>query len=189
MMYVVQAQVASDYMTVMVRTAPGASPLPAIRDLVREMDPNIPLRYVEEMPTVVARELGPARFNLLLLGVFAGLAVVLAAVGLYGVVAYLVSQRTREIAIRMALGAKGDEVTRMVLGQGVRPALVGIVIGLGGALAGSRVLASLLYGVEPTDPISFAGATLLLLGIAALAVLVPATRASRVAPMSALKQE
>lgn len=163
--------------------------MPAIRDIVREMDPNLPLRYVEEMTTVVEAELGPARFNLLLLGIFAGLAVVLAAVGLYGVVAYLVSQRTREIAIRKALGAKGQAVTLMVLVQAARPTLIGVVLGLGGALMGGRVLASLLYNVSPTDPISFVGATILLICVAALAVLMPAARANQVAPMSALKQE
>jgi predicted permease len=187
--YVPQAQMVSDYLTVMVRYAPGASPMPTIRSIVRELDPDLPLRYVEEMTAVVEEELGPARFNLLLLGIFAALAVILATVGLYGVVAYLVSQRTREIAIRMALGAKGREVTRMVLAQGVRPALVGVFLGIGGAWMGARVLASLLYNVTPTDPISFFGATALLVCVAVLAVLVPATRASRVAPMSALKQE
>ena len=153
------------------------------------MDPDLPLRDVEEMTTVIDRSLGPARFNLLLLAIFAGLAVVLAAVGLYGVVSYLVSQRTREIAVRMAMGAPGDRVVRMVLGQGIRPALVGIVLGLGGAFAGSRLLTALLYGVEPTDFVSYLGATALLLLVVILATIVPAIRASRIAPMVALKQE
>jgi ABC-type antimicrobial peptide transport system permease subunit len=189
MYYAPQAQMVSDYLTLMFRSAPGAAPMQGIQDVVREMDPNLPLRYVEQMTAVVEAELGPARFNVLLLGIFAGLAVVLATVGLYGVVAYLVSQRTREIAIRKALGAKGRVVTGMVLVQAARPTVAGVFLGLGGALMGGRVLASLLYNVSPADPVSFVGATILLLCIAAFAVVIPAARASRVAPMSALKQE
>ena len=187
--YVPQGQIGSDFLTIMVRATPGTFSMTAVRDIVREMDPNLPLRDVEEMTTVIDRSLGPARFNLLLLGIFAGLAVVLAAVGLYGVVAYLVSQRTREIAVRMAMGAPGENVIRMILGQGIRPALVGVALGLGGAFAGSRMLTSLLYGVEPTDLVSYVGATALLLIVVTLAALVPAVRASRIAPMVALKQE
>jgi len=187
--YVPESQIGSDYMTTVVKAIPGTSPMLAIQDIVKEMDPNLPLRDVEEMTDVIDRSLGSARFNLLLLGVFTGLAVVLAAVGLYGVVAYLVSQRTREIAIRMALGARGEGVIRMVLGQGIRPAVVGVALGLGGAFAGSRLLTALLYGTEPTDLVSYAGATVLLLIVVTLAAMVPALRASRIAPMQALKQE
>jgi predicted permease len=187
--YVPESQIASDYLTTVVKAMPGMSPMIAIGEIVKSMDPDLPLRDVEEMTAVIDRTLGPARFNLLLLGIFTTLAVVLAAVGLYGVVAYLVSQRTREIAIRMALGAKGESVVRMVLGQGIRPALAGIVLGLAGAFAGSRLLTALLYGIEPTDPVSYLGATGLLLLVVVGAASIPAARASRIAPMKALKQE
>ncbi len=187
--YVPQGQVGADFLTVTVRASPGLSPITAIRDVLREMDPNLPMRDVEEMTVVLDRSLGPARFNLLLLGIFTGLAVLLAAVGLYGVVSYLVSQRTRELAVRMALGAPGERVIRMILGQGIRPALVGIGLGLGGALAGSRLISALLYGVEPTDVASYLGATTVLMVVVILATVVPAVRASRIAPMQALKQE
>ena len=187
--YVPQGQTGSDQMTITIRATQGTFSMTSIQDLVREMDPDLPLRDVEEMTTVIDRALGPARFNLLLLAIFAGLAVVLAAVGLYGVVSYLVSQRTREIAVRMAMGAPGDRVVRMVLGQGIRPALVGMALGLGGAFAGSRLLTALLYGVEPTDFVSYLAATALLLLVVILATIVPAIRAGRIAPMVALKQE
>jgi putative ABC transport system permease protein len=187
--YVPQHQVGSDFMTITVRGTPGNSPMTAIRNIVRRMDPNLPLRDVEEMTTVIDRSLGPARFNSLLLGIFAGLAVVLAAVGLYGVVAYLVSQRTREIAVRMAMGAPRQSVIRMILSQGIRPALVGTLLGMGGGLVGSRLLSSLLYGVQPTDIVSFVGAIALLLMVVVGATFIPAAQASRIAPMAALKQE
>jgi putative ABC transport system permease protein len=187
--YVPESQIGSDYLTTVVKAMPGMSPMLAIGEIVRSMDPDLPLRDVEEMTAVIDRSLGPARFNLLLLGIFTALAVVLAAVGLYGVVSYLVSQRTREIAIRMALGARGESVVRMVLGQGIRPALAGVVLGLAGALAGSRLLSALLYGIEPTDPASYLGATGLLLLVVVGAASIPAARASRIAPMKALKQE
>ncbi|MGD2122298.1 MAG: ABC transporter permease [Gemmatimonadota bacterium] len=187
--YVPESQIGSDYLTTVVKTMPVMSPMLAITDIVRSMDPDLPLRDVEEMTVVVDRSLGPARFNLLLLGIFTALAVGLTAVGLYGVVAYLVSQRTREIAIRMALGARSESVVRMVLGQGIRPALVGAALGLAGAFAGSRLLTALLYGIEPTDPTSYLGATGLLLLVVVGAATLPAARASRIAPMKALKQE
>lgn len=187
--YVPQSQVGSNYLTIVVKAMPGTSPMLAIGEIVRNMDPDLPLRDVEEMTTVIDQSLGPARFNLLLLGIFSGLAVVLAAVGLYGVVAYMFSQRSREIAIRMALGARGESVIRMVLGQAIRPALVGVALGLAGAFAGSRLLTALLYGIAPTDPASYLCATGLLLLVVVGAASLPATRASRIAPMRVLKQE
>jgi putative ABC transport system permease protein len=187
--YFPQSQIGSDYLTTVVKAMPGTSPMPAIQEIVRSIDPDLPLRNVEEMTAVIDRSLGPARFNFLLLGIFTAVAVVLAAVGLYGVVAYLVSQRTREIAIRMALGARGESVVRMVLGQGIRPALMGMALGLVGAFAGSRLLTALLYGIETTDPASYLGATGFLLLVVVGATFIPSVRASRIAPMTALKQE
>jgi ABC-type antimicrobial peptide transport system permease subunit len=114
-------------------------------------------------------------------------AVTLAAIGLYGVVAYLVSRRTREIGIRIALGAHAGDVVRLVLRQGMVPAGLGIVLGLLGAWGASRVLGSLLYNVAPEDPVTFAGVTALLLAIVVLAILIPARKASRIVPVEALR--
>jgi ABC-type antimicrobial peptide transport system permease subunit len=137
----------------------------------------------------VNRQFGPARFYMLLLSIFAAVAVALAAIGLYGVIAYLVSQRTREIGIRIALGAKGRDVIRMVLSQGIRPAAIGIVLGIAGAYWSSRVLESLLYNVETSDITTFAGVTLTLSAVVILAIVVPARKASRIPPVDALRVE
>jgi len=186
--YVPHAQMGGGYLEVVVRTAPGIiNVLPAIRKEVSAIDPNVPLRGIRTMETTIDRAVGPTRFYVLLLVVFACVAVALAAIGLYGVVAYLVSRRTREIGIRMALGAKRGDVFRLVLAQGLRPVVIGVLLGVGGAYAGSRLLQSLLYNVEPTDPTTFVGVTALLLVVIVLAILVPAGRASRIPPMSALR--
>jgi predicted permease len=188
--YVPHAQMGSRIMSVLVRMHRGVDNLlPAIRREVQALDPNVPLRNVEMLEETVDRQLGPARFYLLLLAIFAGMAVTLAGVGLYGVIAYLVSRRTREIGIRMALGAKSGDIGRMVLSQGIRPALLGVVLGVIGAYLGTRVLQSLLYEVRPTDPLAFVGATLVLLGVVVSAILLPARRASSVDPVEALKSE
>lgn len=188
--YVPHAQMGSRYMSVLVRMNPGApNLLPAVRREVQALDSNVPLGNVEMLEETVDRHLGPARFYLLLLAVFAAMAVTLAGVGLYGVIAYLVSRRTREIGIRMALGAKSGDIGRMVLSQGIRPALLGVVLGVIGAYLGTRVLQSLLYEVRPTDPLAFVGATLVLLGVVVFAILLPARRASSVDPVEALKSE
>ena len=123
------------------------------------------------------------------MALFAGLAVILAAVGLYGVVAYLVSRRTREIGIRVALGAPRDHVVRLVLGQGVAPVFLGAVLGLATSLAGGRIMSSLLYQVEPWDPLTFVGGTGLLLCVAFVATLLPARSASRIPPTEAMRVE
>ncbi|UCC74132.1 MAG: ABC transporter permease, partial [Gemmatimonadota bacterium] len=188
--YVPHAQMGSRIMSVMVRMRPGAhNLLPAIRREVEALDSNVPLRSVEMLEETVDRYKGPARFYLLLLAIFAMMAVTLAGVGLYGVIAYLVSRRTREIGIRMALGAKSGDIARMVLSQGIRPAVLGVALGIIGAYFGSRVLQSLLYEVKPSDPLAFVGATLVLLGVVVFAILLPARRASSVDPVEALKSE
>lgn len=128
-------------------------------------------------------------FTAILFGSFAGLALLLSAIGIYGVLAYLVSQRSSEIGIRMALGAGRDDVRRLVLMQGLRPALTGTLAGLGAAVALAHVLRSLLFGVATTDALTFACVPLLLLSIAALACIVPAVRAARLDPASALRTE
>ncbi len=188
--YLSHAQMPASYMSVLVRTAPGATDvLAAIRREVQAIDPNVPLRRIEMLEEAVDRQLGPARFYLTLFAIFSAVAVTLAGIGLYGVVAYLVSRRTREIGIRMALGAEGGDVVRMVLSQGIRPVVVGVVLGVAGAFWGSRVLQSLLYEVEPGDLTTFGGVAVLLLGVVVVAILLPAWRASRIAPVEALRLE
>ncbi|UCC82178.1 MAG: ABC transporter permease [Gemmatimonadota bacterium] len=188
--YVPHAQMGSRVMSVLVRLRPGVdNVLPAIRGEVQALDSNVPIRSAEMLEETVGRQLGPARFYLLLLAFFAAVAVALAGIGLYGVIAYLASRRTREIGIRIALGAKSGDIRLMVVSEGVALALLGVALGLIGAYAGARVLRSLLYEVEPADPLAFVGATALLLGVVALAVTLPARRASSVDPVDALKSE
>jgi len=188
--YFPHAQWPRSTMTVTVRRAEGVTGLlPALRREVNEMDPNLALYYVEMLGERVKVFTASDRFYLVLLGLFAGLAVTLAAVGLYGVVAYLVSRRTREIGIRVALGAPRDHVVRLVLGQGVAPVLLGAVLGLAASLAGGRILSSLLYQVEPWDPLTYVGGTCLLLCVAFLATLLPARSASRISPTEAMRVE
>jgi ABC-type antimicrobial peptide transport system permease subunit len=138
---------------------------------------------------VVARSISSERFSLILLGAFAGLALLLAGIGIYGVLSYLVGQRTREIGVRMALGAQRLDVLRMVMGDGARMTMVGAFIGLVAALALTRLMASMLFGVRPTDPVTFAAVAVLLCGIALFACYLPARRAAKVDPMVALRYE
>src|SRR6266403_205581 len=161
----------------------------SIRAAMREVDPDLPVSRLRSLEQVRNISVAPQRFNLSLFGLFAALALVLAAVGIYGVMAYSVAQRTREIGIRMALGAQRRDVVKLVLGQGLRHAALGVFLGLAGAFALTRLMASLLYGVRPTDPITFAGVTLILAGVALLACYLPARKAMRVDPMVALRYE
>ncbi len=160
-----------------------------LKGMTWKVDPAIPVTKVRSMSEVMAISLAEQRFNTLLLGIFAGVALLLASVGLYGVLAFSVAQRTREIGIRMALGAQTRDVLRLVLRQGLTLSLLGIAAGVGVSLAGTRVLAGLLYGVAPTDPATFASVALVLVAVAFVACLVPARRAMRVNPIVALRHE
>jgi ABC-type antimicrobial peptide transport system permease subunit len=141
------------------------------------------------MSEIMAVSLAERRFNALLLGIFAGVALLLASVGLYGVLAFTVAQRTREIGIRMALGAQAGDVVRLVLRQGLALSVLGVAVGICVALASTGVLRRFLYGIAPTDPATFITLALLLIGVAALACLIPALRALRVDPIIALRHE
>lgn len=160
-----------------------------IREAVGDVDANQPVHDLKTMDSLIAGSLGPQRFATTLLAVFASLAILLAAIGLYGLMSYSVTQRTNEIGIRMALGAQRGEVLRMVLRQGTKLAVAGVVVGVVVGLALTRLTQSLLYGVSAADPLSFAGAAVLLVLVALLACYIPARRAMRVDPMVALRYE
>ena len=156
---------------------------------MRDIDSTLPTYSVSPLATVVSDSVAQRRFSMLLIVLFAVVALFLAAVGLYGVVAYTVSQRTREIGLRMAIGAAPSHVLTMVVGGGMKLALIGVVIGVAGALALARLVQTMLFEVAPSDPVSYVITAALLLAIAAVASYVPARRAMRVDPMVALQAE
>ena len=171
-------------------TTEDASQLtPAARAEVKAFDPLQIIWRAQTLEQLLSTSVAPRKFNMMLLGIFAGVALVLAAVGLYGVMSYSVSWRTQEIGIRMALGAKRTDVLRMVVRQGMTMTLIGLALGLVGVVALSRVMVGMLYGVSPTDPLTFTGVSIVLLIVALLACLIPARRATRVDPIVALRSE
>lgn len=177
-------------MTVVVRAAtPPLSLVSAIRRALGRMDKDQPMAKIRAMDQLVANSVASSRFMMFLLSAFAALALVLACIGIYGVMAYSVAQRTHEIGIRMALGAQKKDVLGMVIGQGFRLTLLGTVMGIAGAIALTRFLSSLLYGVKAADPLTFVAVSLLLGAVALLACYIPARRAMRVDPMVALRYE
>lgn len=161
----------------------------AIKQQVWKVDPKLPVTKVLTMNEVAAGSFAARSFNMTLLAIFAGLALVLAAVGIYGVMSYAVTQRTQEIGIRMALGARGPDVLRLIIRSGMTMTLIGVVLGLGGAIALTRLMNSLLFGVTPTDKITFAAVSGVLVLVALLACYIPARRATKVDPMVALRYE
>jgi putative ABC transport system permease protein len=166
-----------------------ASMASAVRSAVWSIDPQLAVAEVQTMDQVISESTTPRRFGLFLLGGFAMLALMLSAIGIYGVIAYSVVRRVHEMGIRMALGAQRGDVMRLVIGQGMRLLAAGMVIGTLGALALTRALASFLYGVRPTDPVTFSAVVAILVGVAFLACYIPARRATRVDPMVALRYE
>ena len=176
--------------TLVIKTAlPPARLAADLRAVVHAVDPGLPLYQIATMEEVISESLASRRLNLWLLGLFAGIALVLSAAGLYGVISYLVAQRTREIGVRLALGAQTQDVVTLVMRQGARLTLAGIALGLLGALLFTRVLASLIYGVSARDPLTFAAIAALLAVVALLATWIPAERAARVDPLAAIRQE
>jgi putative ABC transport system permease protein len=190
-MYVSYLQRPDRRMSLVLRTdARDASQLTqAARAEVKAFDPAQIIWRVQTLEQLLGTSVAPRRFNMMLLAIFASVALVLAAIGLYGVMSYSVSWQTHEIGIRMALGANRADVLRLVVRQGMKMAFIGLALGLGGAYLVSRVLIGMLYGVSPTDPLTFTGVSIVLLVVALLACLVPARRATRVDPIVALRAE
>jgi predicted permease len=177
-------------MTLVVRSvSSSAGMVSPVVNVVHDVDPAMPLRDILTMDDLVANSVSQQRFNMLLLGAFAGLALLLAAVGIYSVLSYSVKRSVREIGIRLALGARLGDVLRGVVFEGMKPTLLGVAIGAAGALLLGRVLSSLTFGIKPSDPVTFVAVTALLAVIALLASLIPAYRATRVDPMVALRYE
>jgi putative ABC transport system permease protein len=161
----------------------------AVTDAVHQVGSDVPVLNVLSMDEIIAQSVSPQRFNVFLLSSFAGLALLLAAVGIYGVLSYAVRRRVREFGIRMALGATESDVLRLVVTDGMKPILLGVAIGLAAALALSRLIASLIFGVRPTDPLTFAAVSVLLIAIGIVANIVPAYRATRIEPVRTLRDE
>jgi predicted permease len=170
-------------------TRPPMTLVPDVRTVVQTLDRELPLTAVRDMPAVIASSTVDWRFRAVLLSTFGGLALAIAAIGVYGVIAYSVAQRTQEIGVRVALGARHRDVLSLVLWQGMRTTIIGLGIGLGAAFALTRLMANLLFGVSPTDPMTFTAIALLLSLVAFAACLLPARRAMRVDPVTALKQD
>jgi predicted permease len=184
-----EQEIATGFTAFVRTTRDTATMLAALRETMRELDPNLPLNSPRTLATQVDYSLSRERMVATMSAVFGGLATLLAVVGLYGVMAYTVSRRTREIGIRMALGARVSNIGWLVLREVLTIAAIGVTIGLPAAWWLSRYVASQLYGVQPTDPLTIAGAVLLLVAVAAVAGLAPSIRATRVSPTTALRYE
>ncbi len=177
-------------MTLVVRAARNPTNLIAdVRGIIRSVDPDQPLGNIRTMQNIVSESVAPRRLTMLISGLFAALALLLAMVGLYGVVSYSVAQRSHEFGIRMALGAAKGDILSLIVTQGVRLAMAGVILGMAGALTLTRVLTNLLFGITPTGPLTFGAVVLMLLGVTLLACYIPARRAAKVDPMVALRYE
>jgi ABC-type antimicrobial peptide transport system permease subunit len=175
---------------ILIKTAGSpAAVLPAVRQVVQRTDPSQPPYGITTLEGALANSIAPRRFQLLLLGTFAASAVLLALIGIYGVMSYAVTQRTHEIGVRMALGAGRAEIVRMVVGEGMTVALAGIAAGAVAAVGATRLMATLLFDVKPNDPFIFAAVAGALAATAAAACWIPARRAARVDPLAALRYE
>jgi putative ABC transport system permease protein len=184
------SQIPQRSMTVIVKsTVEPTLMVESARKQVLAVDPNQPIYSIRTMDEIRDESVAPEKLNLTLLGLFAGIALVLAIVGIYGVMSYSVTQRTHEIGIRMALGARAADVLKMVIGQGMKLTLIGVGIGLVGAFGLTRLMATLLFGVKPTDPLTFGAIALLMASVAFLSCWLPARRATKVDPMVALRYE
>jgi len=190
MSYWPHPELAYSVMTLVIRTrGDAASITPAARDVIRALDPDQPVADVRTIESLIGTSMARARFNTLLLTIFAIVALLLAGVGIYGVMAYSVAQRTREIGVRVALGARAPDVLRLVLRRGMTLTLGGVAIGVAASFALTRLMEALLFNVSATDPLTFIGIPLLLAFVALLACLIPARRAAKVDPMVALRYE
>ncbi len=189
--YLPYQQATISFLSLVVRSKQGnpTALVAGAREAVAQLDKDLPITDIKPMNEWLAASIAPRRFNLLLLGAFGLLAFCLATVGIYGVMSYVVAQRTHELGIRLALGAQPRDVLRLVVGQGLLLSFLGVAAGLLGALALTRVLASLLFGVTATDPLVFAGTALLLMLVALVACYIPARRATKVDPLIALRHE
>ena len=161
----------------------------AVRKEIRAIDPELPVTNVRTVDELISRSLSATKFSVWLLSLFAGVAFLLAGIGVYGVMSYAVTQRTREIGVRIALGAQTRDVLRMIVGQGAKTALAGIALGLGASFALTRLLATLLFGVSIYDPLTYIAIAMSLFTVALIACYLPARRASKIDPMNALRQE
>jgi ABC-type antimicrobial peptide transport system permease subunit len=181
---------AANAVAVVLRTAGDpAAAMSQVRTAVEQVDSRDVIYGVQTLDEVIAGSVAARRFSMILLGIFAGLALVLSCVGIYGVISYVVGQRTHEIGVRMALGAQRGDVMRLVVGEGVRMTLFGVAGGVGASLGLTRLMADQLFGVTPQDPLTFAAVAVVLTLVALLACYLPARRAVRVDPMVALRYE
>ena len=176
--------------TYVMRTSQNGSTMAnALRAAIRELDPELPLANVLTMREIVSESVGSRKFQTLLAGIFAGAALSLSCLGIYGVISYSVARRTKEMGIRIALGAQASQVSMLVLWQGLRPVFSGLAVGVAGALAAGQLIRSFLFGIEAHNPAAISAVVVMLLLAAALACWVPAWRASRIDPMAASRHE
>lgn len=189
-LYLPYRQAGSSNLTLAIRTlGDPTAVIPDVRRAVQSVDPDEPLARIETMSNLLSQSIGPRRLSTVMLGLFAGLALLLAALGIYGVIAHSVTQRTQELGVRMALGAARRDVLSLVMLQGARIAGIGLVIGMAGAFGLTRLMKSQLFEVNATDPVTFVSVAALLVTVALVATLVPALRASRLDPVQALRKE